>query len=158
MACGICSPGAWAFDSGDCGSLGRRSTAKPAIELLNGNSSNPELLTPRTSSASRSHCGHFSSRTSEGSRPVSTALCRVSSRRRFAGSSPRRIESLFVAVEFSVVGALRRVNPETTVLDQSARESQDLLNLAAASTYLLSVYALPPDRNAWKRTTGRGLS
>jgi hypothetical protein len=59
-----------------------------------------------------------------------------------------RIESLFVAVGVQMWGSFNPSTDETTVVDQPAAESQDLLNLAAASTYFArgSVYALPPDQ------------
>ncbi|MEO8371664.1 MAG: hypothetical protein ABI806_20925 [Candidatus Solibacter sp.] len=59
-----------------------------------------------------------------------------------------RIESLFVAVGVQLWGGFNPSTNETAVVDQPAAESQDLLNLAAASTYLArgAVYALPPDQ------------
>jgi hypothetical protein len=59
-----------------------------------------------------------------------------------------RIESLFVAVGVQLWGSFDPSTNETAVVDQPAPESQDLLNLAAASTYLArgAVYALPPDQ------------
>jgi hypothetical protein len=59
-----------------------------------------------------------------------------------------RIESLFVAVGVQLWGRFDLSSNETAILDQAAPETQDLLNLAAVSTYLAkgAVYALPPDQ------------
>ncbi|MEO8596508.1 MAG: hypothetical protein ABI759_24530 [Candidatus Solibacter sp.] len=59
-----------------------------------------------------------------------------------------RIEALFVAVGVQLWGRFDPSTNETAVVDHPAPESQDLLNLAATSTYLArgSVYALPPDQ------------
>lgn len=59
-----------------------------------------------------------------------------------------RIESLFVAVGVQLWGRFDPSTNQTAVVDQTAAESQDLLNLAAVSTYLArgAVYALPPNQ------------
>jgi hypothetical protein len=59
-----------------------------------------------------------------------------------------RIESLFVAVGVQLWGQFDPNSDATAAVDQPAADTEDLLNLAAASTYLAggAVYALPPDQ------------
>ncbi|MBI4893754.1 MAG: hypothetical protein HY821_24255 [Acidobacteria bacterium] len=58
-----------------------------------------------------------------------------------------RIEVLFVALGVQLWGSFNLTTNEMAVLDQAAPDSQDLLNLAAVSSFLHGgkVYVLPPD-------------